>query len=121
LELLFSKYYGVEGITSRKLIPEDSLSYEKSAEIKELKLAFGDAFCEKVENYLWTVQLELNYLNDLEQLSSYYSLNEITTCDNNNAKQCNFSQEIPSLFYMLEIRFPEGMIKFINYIYLIIA
>jgi len=120
MELLFSKYHGIEHIALRKVIPENKPSYEKSAEIKKLKLAFGDAFCEKIENYLWTVQVELDVF-DFKSFKEKNTINKNTDHDKDNAMQRNFSEETRNTLCTLEIRFPEGMIKFINYTHLIIA
>ncbi|KAK2582488.1 hypothetical protein KPH14_004791 [Odynerus spinipes] len=66
LEILFSKYYGVEN-ESRDIPYLDSLDtkelLERKREEKEaLESIYADAFCEKIKNQIWMVQLNLDYL-----------------------------------------------------------
>lgn len=70
LEILFSKYYGVESIRRKKDIEnlcEEELSERQNDEKMALESIYGDSFVEKIKNRIWIINLKLDYLVDDKQ------------------------------------------------------
>lgn len=113
IELLFCKYYRTEDVL-RKIDYTIAFEYDKCTDIDALKSSYGDAFFEKIENYLWTVQLQLSHLNNA--MMSKKLTKEISNPNEDRLKINLFNkkylQDVQDYstdpLYTLEIRFPEG-------------
>lgn len=67
LEILFSKYYGVEQLHRNINIENvcmEELSERQNDEKLALESIYGEAFVEKIKNRIWTINLKLDYLVD---------------------------------------------------------
>lgn len=140
LEVLFSKYYGLDNIvrnaTSDNVDTTDLL--ERRQEEKEaLESIYGDMFVEKIRNQIWIVQVKLDYLvrneeieqeiRKIKQRQEKEKEREVCRLFINKkcrfGNKCRFLHQLPQVLKMpqrkdpqftLEIRFPEGIIRKIN-------
>lgn len=130
LEILFFKYYGVENESRDNEYLNNLDKKELLERIQEEKEAlqsiYGDVFYEKIKGQIWTVQLNLDYLentkkDDIPQKEKKEKEKKICRLFIN--KKCRFGlkcrflhqQPIPEKVawksdpaFTLEIRFPEG-------------
>ncbi|XP_076752985.1 putative ATP-dependent RNA helicase DHX57 [Xylocopa sonorina] len=134
LEVLFYKYYGLENI-SRNRVPDDidvvDLLERRLEEREALESIYGDMFTEKIKNYIWIVQVKLDYLvrnDEIEQeirriKQKQEKQKEKEVCRLFIHKKCRFGNKCKFLhqqpqvlkmperedpYFTLEIRFPEG-------------
>lgn len=134
LEALFYKYYGIEEIPQNKDsvdIDEANLLVQLCEEKEIMESIYGDAFQEKIKNYIWTVQLKLNYLTNNQEtekvaVKEKKQEKEKEICRlfvRNKCRfgdKCRFLHQLPKKvsntpiqedpYFTLEIRFPEGII-----------
>lgn len=132
LEVLFYKYYGIEEVPRNvnfENLDEADLLRQLREEKEIMESIYDDAFCEKIKNRIWTVQLKLNYLTNNpkteqvvvkekkqekeKEICRLFARNKCRFGD-----KCRFLHQLPKKvsdapvqedpYFTLEIRFPEG-------------
>lgn len=129
LEILFSKYYGVENSKRKKDVENmctEELSERQNDEKMALESIYGESFVEKIKNRIWIINLKLDYLVEKIENKKIHpkpikmDKNICRLFANGNCRfgnKCRFLHRQPEVveqtmpkedtFFTLEIRFPD--------------
>ncbi|XP_046749004.1 putative ATP-dependent RNA helicase DHX57 isoform X1 [Diprion similis] len=132
LEILFSKYYGVENLQRKndiENISKDELLERQDDEKMALESIYGESFVEKIKNRIWIINLKLDYL--VEEKKDKKTVSKPVKMDKNICRlfasgncrfgnKCKFVHRQPDVvqqttpkddaLFTLEIRFPDHLI-----------